>query len=191
MSDKTNGFISLGDIAKVFSEVGLLLFPDNCITFCRPSEIPHGCFSNFYIAPIRINDLIYPTIEHWYQASKFDDAEWRERIRTCEKPKEAKNLAYSGIEPIRSDWETIKYAIMKQGLMAKFTQHASLCETLLSTGNKALIELSKRDQIWGARIVKDENGNDKLEGQNLLGISLMEVREEIRHSRGEPFSFVR
>ena len=72
---------------------------------------------------------------------------------------------------IRDDWDDIKLNIMKEALIAKFTQNQKLKTLLLNTNNASIIEDSPRDSYWG--IGKDKNG------ENMLGKLLMEVREEL------------
>ena len=60
---------------------------------------------------------------------------------------------------------------MKNVLIEKFTQHSDLKEKLLSTKDSILIEESNIDPYWGC----GKNGKRK----NMLGILLMEVREEL------------
>ncbi len=56
--------------------------------------------------------------------------------------------------------------------MAKFLQHSDLKEILLNTGDSHLIENAPWDSYWG--IGKDGNG------KNMLGKTLMKVRNDIR-----------
>jgi len=64
---------------------------------------------------------------------------------------------------------------MRKVLKAKFSQHEDLKKLLLSTGNARLVEAGRTDnavnRTWG-----EVNGK----GQNMLGVLLMEVRDEIR-----------
>lgn len=57
-------------------------------------------------------------------------------------------------------------------LRAKFTQHPTLAEALLATGDQKLIEASPFDGYWGL-------GKDG-KGLNRLGKLLMTVRGELR-----------
>lgn len=41
----------------------------------------YGDFSNFSPHGIATDDLWWPTVEHYFQAQKFEDAEHREKIR--------------------------------------------------------------------------------------------------------------
>lgn len=73
---------------------------------------------------------------------------------------------------IRSDWDQVKDQAMYYTIKVKFTQHQSLKQLLLSTGNSKLVENSPRDPYWGI----GKNGD----GLNKLGILLMYLREELR-----------
>lgn len=48
--------------------------------------------------------------------------------------------------PLRKDWEKVKDQVMKDVLVAKFTQHDELKQTLLSTGNRTLVEHTENDK---------------------------------------------
>lgn len=73
---------------------------------------------------------------------------------------------------IRKDWEQVKIDIMKECLLAKFTQNAKLKQLLLSTGESTIVEDSPRDDFWGI-------GKHKT-GKNMLGKLLMEVRSVLK-----------
>lgn len=73
---------------------------------------------------------------------------------------------------VRSDWERVKDVVMRDGLMAKFSQNAAMKKMLLETGDAVLVEKSPRDSYWG--IGKDGKG------RNRLGELLMEVREALK-----------
>ena len=133
----------------------------------------HGYCSNFYRSPVRINGVLYPTVEHYYQSEKtLLPSEWT-TIMDCPSPKEAKFAGYH--LTLRSDWEDIKDKIMLEGLRAKFTQHPDLQEKLLATGNAILHEDSPWDKYWGYA---------KGKGLDMLGKLLYQVRAEIRLSKG-------
>ena len=60
---------------------------------------------------------------------------------------------------------------MRIALKEKFTQHPKLGERLVKTGNKKLIEDSSKDDYWGGAIPGSKN---------MLGILLMELRDELK-----------
>lgn len=129
----------------------------------------HGYCSNFYRATIEIDGKVYPTTEHYFQASKTLLIDEHEMIRNLLTPGEAK---FAGAHvTLRPGWEEIKEGIMLEGLRAKFTQYSDLKKKLLSTGNANLHEDSPWDKYWG--YVKGK-------GQDRLGKLLMQVREELK-----------
>jgi len=74
--------------------------------------------------------------------------------------------------PLRRDWEKVKDNIMREAVLAKFTQHEDLRAILLGTGDARLVEHTVNDSYWG-------DGGDG-SGRNRLGEILMSVREELR-----------
>ncbi len=141
------------------------------ICFYSASE-EYGCFSNFYKARIRLGGKSWPTTEHYFQAQKFAGSSYEEEIRVAKTPMEAARLGRSRRHPLRRDWESMKENVMREALVAKFSQHAELREILLSTGDALLIEHTENDSYWG-------DGGDG-SGRNRLGFLLMEVREQLR-----------
>lgn len=72
---------------------------------------------------------------------------------------------------------------MKRGVKAKFSQNEELLKTLLSTGEKVLMECSTNDLIWGIGIDIDSEeiyNPGAWSGKNHLGRILMSVRDELR-----------
>ncbi|OCT11556.1 Swarming motility protein YbiA [Paenibacillus pectinilyticus] len=134
------------------------------------TDKPYGCFSNFAKYPIEIQGKIWPTSEHYFQAQKFEGTEHEEQIRLARTPMEAARMGRERFRPLRSDWEEIKLAIMKEAVKAKIQQHETVRDILLSTGNCVLVEHTKNDEFWG------DNGDGT--GQNMLGKILMEIRAE-------------
>jgi ribA/ribD-fused uncharacterized protein len=130
-----------------------------------------GCFSNFWRAPIRLRGKTWPTSEHYFQAQKFTGTPREEEIRRAASPMLAARMGRSRRHPLRRDWETIKEVVMREALLAKFTQHVDLRAILLNTGDAILVEHTENDAYWG-----DGDGS----GRNRLGEILMSVRDELR-----------
>lgn len=61
----------------------------------------------------------------------------------------------------------MKLDVMRQVVEAKFTQNSDLADKLLATGERTIIENSKRDSFWGC--------GKKGTGKNHLGRILMFV----------------
>lgn len=125
--------------------------------------------SNFYPCIVQYEGVLYPTVEHAYQAAKTLDASDREAIRKCRKAGDAKRVGRH--VQLRPDWETVKVDTMRGLLWMKFTSTA-MTELLLATGDEELLEGNWWDDtFWGVCRGK---------GENHLGKLLMEIREQLR-----------
>ena len=132
----------------------------------------YGEFSNFAKYGVELDGLWWPTVEHYFQAQKFESAEYRERVRIAHGPKQAATLGRSRAVPIRSDWESVKDEIMYRAVRKKFATHPALKSRLLATGAERIVENARGDYYWGC-------GADG-SGLNKLGEMLELVREELR-----------
>jgi len=145
--------------------------------------MPYYEFTNFWLAPVNIDNKIWPSTEHYYQAQKFigPHEDIQEKIRLLPTPSEVYKLANSrnGTEKdkIRKDWNEIMVDVMRKAVRAKFEQHPDLMKVLKSTGNSLLIEYSKNDGFWGVAN-KDRTGYSEVTPLNdWLGKLLMEIRD--------------
>jgi ribA/ribD-fused uncharacterized protein len=132
----------------------------------------YGYFSNFALYPIFINGVIWPSSEHFFQASKFLNNDIAEKIRVSKSPFEAAQLGRTRSTPIRDDWEDIKIEIMRLALEKKFYQYHDLKIKLLDTGEMVIVEHTANDHYWA-------DGGDGT-GKNMLGFLLMELRQKIK-----------
>ena len=146
------------------------------IRFYRASERPYGAFSNLFRRDVEFEGETFATSEHAYQAGKARKPEVRRWLMAAPSPAllamAAHGLYYWDVAP---GWSTSKFDRMRAVLRAKFAQHEDLRELLLSTGDARLIEAATVDsdvnRLWG-----EVNGV----GRNMLGVLLMEVRDELR-----------
>jgi len=146
------------------------------IKFYKVNE-PYGFFSNFSAHPIFIDGTIWNTVEHYFQASKFDDRSIKQKIQSLGSPMQAANEGRNKKNILREDWESMKENIMYNALKCKFTQHPDLMHELLKTKEYIIIEHTENDNYWG----DGGNGN----GQNRLGVLLMQIREELLIQTGD------
>ncbi len=72
----------------------------------------YGEFSNFSKHGVELDGEWWPTTEHYFQAQKFEDTEYREKIRTAATPKQTAELGRSRKLPLRLDWEEVKDEVM-------------------------------------------------------------------------------
>jgi N-glycosidase YbiA len=133
----------------------------------------YGCFSNFSAHGFMLNGEHWPTSEHYFQAQKFSGhPEHVAELRTMKTPKQVAMAGRSRQRPLRPDWEQVKDEVMRQAVRAKFGAHQDIRAILLSTTDAELIEDTSDDHYWG----RGSSGT----GKNMLGIILMQIREELR-----------
>lgn len=127
--------------------------------------------SNFFPARIVVDEIVYPTVEHAYQAEKTKDEKEKLRIRDCETPGDARKLG-KAIKDLPADWEKHKYNVMAELVERKFENHPELMKKLLDTGTKTLVEGNFwHDKFWGICFCISCG-----QGQNKLGRILHSVR---------------
>ena len=128
--------------------------------------------SNFYPSQIEFEGIVYPTVEHAYQAAKSTSHSFRQQIALCTTPGEAKAMGRTAV--LRSDWDDVKVVIMQTLLRKKFYD-PGLSNLLFMTGEAILEETNYwHDQFWGNCVCKKHRDTP---GENWLGKSLMKVRE--------------
>jgi ribA/ribD-fused uncharacterized protein len=135
----------------------------------------YGCFSNFAAYPIKMKGKTWPTSEHFFQAQKFNDRSHQDQIRKAKSPMIAARWGRDRKKKLRRDWESMKIGIMREAVLAKFTQHDDLRDILISTGDAKMVEHTSNDSFWG-------DGGDG-SGENWLGRILMEVREKLSEEK--------
>ena len=106
---------------------------------------PFGEFSNFALYPITLDGERWPTSEHYFQAQKFVDKTYRQKVRKANSPMLAARLGRDRKQKVRGDWESAKVGVMRTAILAKFTQHKDLAAILLSTGDAELVEHTEND----------------------------------------------
>ena len=131
---------------------------------------PFGCFSNYDKTAFTYKGRLWKSVEHAYQAQKTLDLEEYELVFNAARPNDARNLGQK--VTMRKDFDNIKYNIMYECCLAKFSQNENLKEILLSTENHELVEDSPIDYFWGC------GANNT--GLNNLGKVLMEVRTDLK-----------
>ena len=157
---------------------------DDTILFYRSDAY----LSNFYNAPMCVDDVMYQSVEQYFTAEKartFKDQNTLNRIMESDSPSEMKFLGKKTKGFCQNTWDEKAATVMITGLRAKFRQNSRLQTKLLNTQDKHLAESSKNDRIWGTGLnMNDQNAFSKenWQGKNQLGNLLMKVREEIKRN---------
>lgn len=152
------------------------------VCFHNPDEI-NGYLSNWYLSDFELNGIRYSSMEQYMMYQKavlFGDHEIAQQIMETTNVGKIKALGRSVKNYNDVVWNGMRQVIVYEGLLEKFRQNDKLKEQLLATGQDILAECAVQDKIWGIGLsMKDDKRfeMDKWQGQNLLGFSLMRVRE--------------
>lgn len=141
------------------------------MTISKFDGTDYAFLSNFYLCSVRVcfpdyGCWTFPSSENAFQAAKCPEraAEFADLT-----PSQSKRLGRS--VSLRSDWENVKDDVMHDVVLAKFQQNPDLAQALIATGTEELIE----GNTWGDRYWGRVNGV----GKNMLGKTLMQVRDEL------------
>jgi N-glycosidase YbiA len=135
---------------------------------------PYGCFSNFSPHSIDLDGKNWATVEHYYQAHKFEGTEFEylmAEIQAAPTPELAAKIGRAPAHQPRADWDINKREIMYRAIRQKFSSHLDVQQVLLDTLDAEIVEDSPVDHFWGCGIDRS--------GQNQLGRILMQVRSEL------------
>lgn len=154
------------------------------ICFHNPNE-ENGYLSNWYPAAFTTDGVSFSTMEQYMMYRKavcFGDVKVAEQILATEDAAEIKAFGrlVSGYD--ESLWNGVRQIVVYEGLLAKFSQNPDLRKQLKETGSAVLAECAVKDRIWGIGLsMHDPDRLDqvKWQGQNLLGYTLMMVRDRL------------
>ena len=155
------------------------------ICFHNPNE-ENGYLSNWYSSYFSQDDISFSSMEQFMMYQKavcFNDLEIAAQILETEDVSHIKELGRLVTGYDDNYWGGIRQIVVYKGLLAKFSQNTDLKELLLKTGDAVLAECAVKDRIWGIGLsMRDPDRFDrsKWKGKNLLGYTLMMVRESLR-----------
>ena len=159
------------------------------VCFHNPDEI-NGYLSNWYLSDFCVGGTRYSSMEQYMMYQKallFEDARTANQILSTADTGKIKALGRSVGNYDDRVWNGVRQIIVYQGLLEKFRQNAELEKLLLATKDHILAECAVQDRIWGIGLsMKDERRFrlDEWQGQNLLGFSLMRVRDALKCADG-------
>ena len=152
------------------------------ICFHNPGE-KNGYLSNWYMSEFVMDEITFSSMEKYmmYQKAKtFQDQENLENILQSDDVAQIKEYGRRGKNYDDTVWNGIRQIIVYNGLLEKFSQNEELGKQLKATKESLLAECAVGDKIWGIGLsMHDPDRMDvaKWKGKNLLGFSLMKVRE--------------
>lgn len=154
----------------------------NIICFHNPEE-ENGYLSNWYLSNFKANGIEFSSMEQYMMYKKavcFKDNDIAEKILGTTDVAVIKALGRKVKNYDDSYWSGIRQIVVYNGLIAKFEQNEEVKSELLSTKDCILAECAVKDRIWGIGLsMKDSDrmNLEKWKGQNLLGYTLMMVRD--------------
>lgn len=113
----------------------------------------------------------WPTAEHYYQAHKFQNSAYQQKIRESESPSRAYQLGNSWFRKKRPDFKRARVTLMTRAMYTKCKTHEAVSKELLDTGETYIADNSFSDYFWGCG--RDGRGN------NYFGKVLMNVRKKL------------
>lgn len=134
--------------------------------------------------PVAVNGVKIKTVEALYQACRYPELpDVQKLILEQGSPMTAKMVGKPFIDETRADWDRVRILMMKWSLRVKLIQNwERFSSILLATDNNPIVELSNKDDFWGAKPLE---GHIYV-GVNALGRLLMELRENIHQEKITP-----
>lgn len=150
---------------------------EDVIAFRKTGEAFGGLSNMAPGFPIMLLGHRIRTAEALYQACRFPHLPQVQRIILSESsPMTAKMRSKPYRGDSRPDWEYVRVPIMKWCLRVKLAANwPAFSALLLETGDRPIVEDSRKDDFWGAK-----PDADALEGRNVLGRLLMDLRARLR-----------
>ncbi|WP_408395383.1 NADAR family protein [Paraburkholderia dipogonis] len=145
-------------------------------------------FSNWHPCRFSYHEVSFTCVEQFMMFSKaklFNDEQSATKILATDDPKTQKIIGRKVVGFNLATWEARRESIVFVGCREKFSQNPGLRSILLATASTELVEASPYDLIWGIGLgARDARISDKRQwrGRNLLGITLMRVREALSQS---------
>lgn len=149
---------------------------EECIVFRKTHE-EFGGLSNMASGyNIKIGNVTILTSEALYQCCRYPHLSEVQKLIISERsPMTAKMISKKYYKETRSDWNNVRINVMRWVLRVKLLNNFDMFGSLLrKTGQKYIVEESRKDNFWGAMLQND----GVLVGQNILGRLLMELRQQ-------------
>ena len=148
------------------------------VVFLKTKEAFGGLSNMASGFPLLVNGIRIRTSEALYQTCRFPHLPDVQRlIIEQQSPMTAKMKSKPYRHYSRRDWNRVRVNVMRWCLRVKLAQNWDVfSKLLLDTGDRPIVEHSRKDDFWGAKPVDERT----LAGMNVLGRLLMELRESVK-----------
>ena len=154
------------------------------VCFEKPNE-EYGFLSNHYGSEFSAHGNKFTSMTQYMayrKAVMFGDSRQSNIILRRHDPAEISAISIIGRPEQEAMWTGQRQIVAYQGLVAKFVQNDLLANELLNTGSKVLAACIPSDMYWGIGVSRDDARSHRMDewlGKNILGFSLMQVRNVI------------
>ena len=132
-----------------------------------------GYLANYSNHGFWLDNVYYPTAEHYYQSQKFNNVEIQKKIIMAKTPKEASEIGRSRNLKRKNNFKDIKNDVMYTAVLEKFRQNPDIRSKLIETRNEEIKEMTVKESYWGV--------GPNFDGDNHYGKILMKVREQVKN----------
>lgn len=144
----------------------------------------NGPLCQWFKSDMKEDGILFNCCEQYmmyHKAMLFNDEETASKILLSSEPREQKSFGRQVKNFNEIVWESQREQTVFKGNYLKFTQNENLKEYLKRTSPYILVEANKHDRIWGIGMFQDDPNILNIDrwGLNLLGKTLMKVREQI------------
>jgi len=121
--------------------------------------------------PFQLDGQLWPTIEHYYQAMKYEGTENFERVHSAKTAAEAKAIGNARFKKKRKDLKHVRTTLMTRAVYTQAKTYKAVAGRIIQTEEVKLVENSQFDYYWGC-------GRDH-RGDNHYGQVIMNVRAKL------------
>ena len=156
----------------------------------RHEHLDDACLSQWWAVDFSIDGHLFHSAEQammYGKARLFGDAASEELILSARTQYQAMELGRKVAGFSESLWERERCEVVYRANLPKFAQNSDLCAYLLATGDDVLAEASPVDFVWGIGHAAGDpfaSNPRRWPGLNLLGFTLIRIREELRALQG-------
>lgn len=122
----------------------------------------YSFLSNFYPCNVEYEGEIYKSVEHAYQAAKFNEGTIRSAIKNADTPSKAKKIAHTHANKVKKNWKLCKTSVMLDLVDQKFKNNDALKKRLININEPIIEHNTWGDTFWGICDGRGENNLGKI-----------------------------